>query len=390
VAHELARLFPDADLEIENRAIGGFSSSYLVKAAESDLYPFYPDLVVFHVFGAHQPYEDIIRRLRERTTAEILLQTDHITSEADLDEERDASKLAADRGSYNAFMNYAFLPKLAETYSATVCDQRTAWKQYLAARKLEPSALLSDEVHLNAAGDALMAALVLRCLRHVPEAGASPLESAVQTIRVGNEQPVAFRGGALELAFQGNRIDAVTERGGEARVRIDGAPPSQNSELYSFSRARVNGAIWPPLYDLGAHAAREVEDFTLQVDRQTGEPARYTFELTGSRSGRDGSGDTSRRFVSRSGRVIIEPGDWNIEYAFELAGFRRVPPHFTIAFGVVPHLADHVRGEHVAAGKEHSVTLAQGLSNGPHTLELHAQEGEAPITALRIYRPLAK
>ena len=35
--------------------------------------------MIFHVYGAHTDYEDIIRRTRERTTAEVLIQTDHVT-----------------------------------------------------------------------------------------------------------------------------------------------------------------------------------------------------------------------------------------------------------------------------------------------------------------------
>ena len=60
--------------------LGGFASQLLVKTAETDLYPFQPDLLIFHVYGAHDKYEDIIRRTRERTTAEILLQNDHVTT----------------------------------------------------------------------------------------------------------------------------------------------------------------------------------------------------------------------------------------------------------------------------------------------------------------------
>src|SRR5688500_7295190 len=52
VAEDLKQRFPHANLIIENRAIGGHSSQLLVKAAEADLYPFQPDLLIFHVYGA--------------------------------------------------------------------------------------------------------------------------------------------------------------------------------------------------------------------------------------------------------------------------------------------------------------------------------------------------
>lgn len=79
VADDLRRRFPNADLEIENRALGGFAAQILVRVAEHDVIPFYPDLVIFHVYGANDPYEEIIRTIRTRTTAEVLMQRDHVT-----------------------------------------------------------------------------------------------------------------------------------------------------------------------------------------------------------------------------------------------------------------------------------------------------------------------
>ena len=40
VEEDLRKRFPHANLIIENRALGGFSSQLLVKTAETDLYPF--------------------------------------------------------------------------------------------------------------------------------------------------------------------------------------------------------------------------------------------------------------------------------------------------------------------------------------------------------------
>lgn len=64
VADDLRKRFPNADVTIENRAIGGFASQRLIKPAEHDLYPFYPDLLIFHVYGANQEYEQIIQNVR--------------------------------------------------------------------------------------------------------------------------------------------------------------------------------------------------------------------------------------------------------------------------------------------------------------------------------------
>ena len=53
VERYLRATYTDAHLIIENRAIGGHASQLLVKTAEADLYPFQPDLLIFHVYGSH-------------------------------------------------------------------------------------------------------------------------------------------------------------------------------------------------------------------------------------------------------------------------------------------------------------------------------------------------
>jgi len=131
VADDLRARFPNANLIIENRALGGFASQMLVKTAETDLYPFQPDLLIFHVYGAHDKYEDIIRRTRERTCAEILQQNDHVTKPEHLTEETDPAKVPIQSGQWYAFMNHNWLPSLARKYGTELCDQRALWKAYL-------------------------------------------------------------------------------------------------------------------------------------------------------------------------------------------------------------------------------------------------------------------
>ena len=374
--------FPHADLQIENRALGGFHAQLLVKAAESDLYAFYPDLVVFHVYGDHHRYEDIVRRIRERTTAEVLLQTDHVTLPSDLHEQTDAETLAPDGPSFSAFMNHRFLPGLVHTYDVALCDQRAAWKRHLEAHALTPDQLLSDDVHLNAHGDVLMARLVASCLRVEPGLH-SPAERWVEAHALSAD---AQASGVLRLPFVGNRVDAILAPdgggGGSVHARIDGAPPSAHASLYAFARAHAAGAgKWPPVLDLASEAPLLLETFHLAVERVQDEPPVFAFTLTGDRTGPDGEGRSDRGFVSRSRRVVIEPDDWTVDYAFMLAGSAppkrfaidvRVEPRFTDAFASVP-------------GIERAITIAQGLPNTAHTLEL---TGDLSIVrAVRVHRP---
>jgi len=375
--------YPYADLEIENRSIGGHASQLLIKAAESDLYPYYPDLMILHVVGAHDKYDDLIRRVRERTTTEVLHQTDHVFDPAELDEPSDPATLGPNSGNWSAFMNHAFLPSLVERYQTALCDQRAAWKHYLRENRLEPAALLSDEVHINAAGDDLMAALVGRCLRAAPELGPSPAEQWVTT------HEAFFEGDTLKLSFEGNRVDVIMHQGAPAgarvEVRIDGKLPSEHPELYGFARAHAKECgKWPPVFALGSEAPLLLEVWTLSVERVSADI--FAFSLVGSKTGEDGSGRSDQRFVSRSGRVVIEPEDWNLTYALKLAGSEPPPARVAITFRVEPHFVDTLAGVPGDPAHERSVTVAQGLSNGPHVLELRATGGMA-VRALRTYRP---
>jgi hypothetical protein len=107
------------------------------------------------------------------------------------------------------------------------------------------------------------------------------------------------------------------------------------------------------------------------------------FKLTGSQTGEDGAGISTERFVSQSGRVVIEPGDWNLEYCLQV--FKRpLSVGQQIEWQVVPQFVDDIK-----ANSTGFITLAQGLTNGRHMLELSGAR-KPPAVSLRIYRPAKK
>jgi hypothetical protein len=57
-----------------------------------------------------------IQRTRQRTTAEILMQTDHATRDEDPTEETDPAKLTPKQ--WSPWMNYVFLPQTTLKYHA--------------------------------------------------------------------------------------------------------------------------------------------------------------------------------------------------------------------------------------------------------------------------------
>ncbi len=374
VAAHLRTTYPHADLVIENRAIGGHAAQLLVKTAEADLYPFQPDLLFFHVYGHHERYEDIIRRVRERTVADILLQTDHLTKPEDLTEETNPAKLTPKQ--WSAWMNQVQLPAVAEKYGACRADIHTLWKRYLKDSQLEPAALLKDGVHLNAHGCFVMAEL-LKPYLDPPESPAAfdPFDCPrVRTV------PVPAANSALEVGFTGSRIDAVTTGPGEpVEISIDGRPPSAWAEAHGFTRVSAfPQSNWPILLQVRSEAALVAEEWSLTLHDLDETLTGGRFTVRGSVTGDDGEGKLGERFVSRSRRVVIESDDWNLKFCHDVF-HRGLPDGHVVSWKAELRGTDRFRP--MTAGVE---TWVSGLPDGPHRLRLG---GRAGISALHVYSP---
>ena len=372
VAEDLRKRFPHADLTIENRAIGGHSSQLLHRTAEADLYPFYPDLVIFHVYGAHNHYGDIIRRIRERTTAEVLIQTDHLGKNDSMDEPTSADSTPAQ---WNSFINYNFLPSLKSKYGVGVVEQRDIWKKFLKDQQKAPAVLLKDDVHLNDNGCRLMAAIVKSYLVHQPQARRTAWEKLVREVPAP-----AAKDGTLTFSFEGNRIDAALPGAAGANVLIDGQPVGHATGVHAFTRASgYNGTNWPCLLkvDRGPAAPQE-EEWTVTLQEANDGYTAFKFVLTGSKTGPDGSGSSNEKFTSPSGRIGISPEDWNLQFCRKVFG-KNLPADFRIQWKSYVMGVDRLP----ASGR---ITLAQGLTNGPHTLTLSGLTGN-PMGTLTVYQP---
>jgi hypothetical protein len=236
-------------------------------------------------------------------------------------------------------------------------------------------------VHLNDHGNDLMAGLINQYLVYRPELGEQDGERMIRTIPAADLQ---WRDGALEVPFEGNRVDAILDPAaatGAAEVLIDGKAPSAHPGVYSITRPKPDP--WAPLAlsRVDHDAPLVVERWTLRVTSVGEDSKAWRFSVAGSVTGPDGEGSSDAAFVSPSGRVRVDPGSW----------FRngQVPAGHEITWQVVANCADRLVADSPAdASKAVVVTLAQGLENGPHTLRLVAQDGKpVDLKALRIYRP---
>ncbi|MBV8883246.1 MAG: hypothetical protein JO235_04500 [Chroococcidiopsidaceae cyanobacterium CP_BM_RX_35] len=388
VTADLQHRFPNAIIVAKNLAIGGFPSQLLVLNADRDLLSFYPDLIIFHVYGAHDAYEQLIVKMRTLTTADIAMQTDHYDGRSDPNQ--------LDTG-WTAFMNEHFLPKIAQRYRCELVDVRSGWRQYLLENHYQPNQLLIDGVHLNAQGRFLMAKLVEPYLIANPKA-VDDWSDRVKLYKIGKD--VRFKNSRLTLNFIGNRVDAIAGSSGrtEARVLIDGKRPSEIPELYVFTRANAGvSRDWP--WDVSAplriswNKPPVDEDWRLIVTSvQTvlegnEKKLHFTFKLIGSKTGLDGQGTNVEKFVSSSGRVVILPQDWWLSTG---RGKKSpIKPGYELKFHSMLLGTDVYRMPPVESPThESAVTLAQGLKNEKHTLQLIVDGSrDVPITAIRVYKP---
>ena len=390
VAQDIRTRYPYADLTVENRAIGGYSSEYLVRTVGHDVFAFYPDLIVFHDYGGEENYEKIVAGIAKHTTAEILIQSDYPTWMPVDGQPIDPAKAKSEQ--WHDRHCYEWLPELCRRYGCGLVDVRRPWIQYLSENHLRATDVLSDGTHLNEQGNRLLAELTKRYLRYDTSLPQTARTGLVRDYVIGSD--IRWADGRIRLEFDGNRIDAIAGVGGayhaaEANVLIDGKKPSEFPELYFITRPTDTFAVdWPAVNSVSAERPLLVEDWTLRVLETNADDSRWRFEVVGSRTGKDGDGVSTERFVSRSGRVLIEPADYGVKRAFDL---RHVltPVGFEVKWRVEAMFSDVYRAPRMTdPSREDSVILALGLSNGKHTLEMAAKgKTPPPIGAIRVYRP---
>lgn len=377
VQEYLKAAYPTVRFEFANRAIGGYTSPALIRTAESDLYPWYPDLLFFHVYGPTDKYEEIIRRTRERTTAEIVLWTSHLSQGQDpkgMMEARD------DRSRE--------ILAIAERRNCMAIDLNQKWCRFLLDHNRNAADLLSDNIHLNLEGCRLYAGFITEELIRIPDAVGEPEGSG--TIREASlDDPSVTKNGdgSITLSFDGNRVVAVSDgtgqEGAEASLLLDGERMNADPALWATTRPS-NGPIWMPAINLIGHRTTPVEEeWTLTaLDGSAEDGSVIKYKVEGSVTGPDGEGVNTERFVSNSGRVVIEPSDFNAPWQFQYSK-KSLPPGFCVTWKNLPLFADPYR----PTPAETRTTLVQNCVNGPHRLTIQPKNGGVGIGKFLIYSP---
>ena len=375
IRDELQRRYPYADIEMKNLSIGGFSTQSLWKTVEMDVVSFYPDLVIFHCYGSDVDYERIMQIIRSRTTAEVMIHTDHYTGPS----------------AWSDTMSYNRLPHYAELYDLELVDVRRPWIDYLKKNNFSPNDLLSDGAHLNDHGLFVMSEILKRYFVYRPEFFKEN-EQLVTFIPLGKKHFV-------DLEFEGNRIDLVLNDNSRKSScifpLIDGKHPTDFSSAFTYTRPNNDETKdWP--WETGAayrivNADPIEEEWTLTctaMDSSLNEKGDdyelsfFEFSVEGSKTGFDGIGRMGEDFVSNSRRVIIKADDWWLAEPFKRFGVA-LNPGYTITWKTILQggASDTVCINNLTPSV---ITVVQGLPNGKHRLQMECTRA---IKGIRVYKP---
>lgn len=401
--NEVRRSYPHASIVAENRAFDRHPTPQLIRLAESQLYPFRPDLVVLMASGDHHETRRLVRSIRERTSADVILMTEPLRQVLEMDEPTRSSDFPPDplhfpptSKTWHSFLNYSWLPFVAEDQDAALIDVRSGWKAYLRSNRLEPRALIPNGEQFSPMGHFVTEQLI-RPWFEFPAWMTS--EDPWDGDRVSSyEVPrdLEWKAGTLRLEFEGYRAEVIVSQtfAKPVKVILDGKSPSEIKELRIHGLASsYPGTSWPVLLRAGNDVPLARETWTAKIyDVSTNAGGvRFKFSIEGSTTGPDGEGSSDIEFLSKSKRVSIQPQDWNLELGLR-RGQIKLRDAFSIQWSELELGRDDLGGKHELGGQgQHVIPLATGLRPGRHVLELRDEKpGDSGILGVRVYRPALK
>jgi hypothetical protein len=281
-----------------------------------------------------------------------------------------------------------FLPTMCRKYGLAFIDVRTAWKDYLKSNNLKISDLLADGVHLNDHGNYLMAGIVTKYLDNLKSI--APVSKFSKMLKPGKD--FIIKNNTTAFSANGNRVDIIWKAGKAGgkplTVLVDKRNPSGLTESYYYSRPSFHQNYFY-LERMGQLLAMSLnthneESWMLTVLDVDSISQNIHFSIKGSVTGEDGTGNSNSAFVSKSGKICINPEGW----------FKKNSPgdfsnfNYTKAGDILYWEVKAMSKDQVKASAASS-TIVQGLANQQHQLQLKG-ESINNIQAIKVYQPPVK
>lgn len=393
--------YPNTVFVVENRALGGFASQVLVRTTEQDIAAFYPDLIIFHVYGDHRAYEKILRMFRSLTAADVILQTDHgeVLPDPPCAEGLQLSRhpmpgcagvLWVHQRLWHDEMSYHKIPAFGNKYEMAVEPQHMWWRDYLLQRHLEPQSLImNDGLHPNEKGNQLIAGFFNQYFDDLVEHWNGQTEQNVVSMPFDAAER---SNGTQSLKFEGSRVELLTSQALAVwpLVKIDGQSPKDIDGCYQVTRSTPLTSVpdWPAVRRITLLHDRTAADWTATITNISQDQKLVDFTVKETATGDEGSGNSSGKYVSKSGQLTIDGDDWMFQRGYELKHVPLQVPaevHWSVQYicGGTPEVIERGNGM-----PEYRYVLGAGLANGGHTVELVSPPNDlAAALEFRAYRP---
>ncbi len=390
IVKDFKKRYPTVKFRFDKFSIVGFKADELSRTALTDLYPYYPDLLFFHVHGPLDKYEEIIRTTKQRTTADIVLWSSHLEASQHLD----VHCLGSDRRTKS-------IRAIAGHWNCLFIDLHRKWCDLLKKTNREPKALLKDGVHLNPEGCEQYGRFVTEELVRIPGAGGIPgVSGEITEIPLVSDSVTQRADGGYDIRFTGNRLVAVFDgtgsMDGKGHVLLDGQPVGTIPGTWMTTRPTAWPMWQPAIRHVDFKTAPVEEEWTLTCLEGSDPNGKFVrFRVDGSVTGFDGEGWSTNDFTSVSGRVVIPADDWGWPWQIGYENNRRkranrpavsVTPGLKLSWKTRPL---HASPFGVLCADERR-TLVQGCANAAHVLSVIPASGtKIGFRKFIAYRPVA-
>ncbi|MBM4048804.1 MAG: SGNH/GDSL hydrolase family protein, partial [Planctomycetes bacterium] len=308
--------FPNMPKVTYKRMAGNSTPYHLTRGwARHLVIPEQPDVVLIYNFGKAEDVEKLVVDLRQHTTADIIVGTLHWCIPH--------KPLWGKPDEKNGHQDPQAMRAICQKHGVEFVENRIEITDYMTKHNLAVEALLRDGVHQTAYAAKMTNMNIARHFNRPAKFGYDPRSrerrieaKASEAVKITGDWAQSKSGSSVRVAFTGHRIDLIGSRspqGGSVDVRIDGRPADQLPVFYAgYIQPDPKNAPAPPnpprdrsphRISLGANIVPQ--KWTLTMTNDTGD-----YELVGSVTGPDGTGNAKQPFTSKSGQIIVEPEFW--------------------------------------------------------------------------------
>ena len=181
--------------------------------------------------------------------------------------------------------------------------------------------------------------------------------------------------------------DGKGDPNAEGAVLLDGRPLETFTELWAATLPSPGPFIWmPAIKQVGFQQPPGAQKWTLSLlPDSSSDGTKLHFKVAGSGTGEEGEGWSDQRFVSTSGRVVIESSDWHVAWPLSYRK-KTLPEGFLITWSTRQTAAPRYQ----SAPADARTPLVQGCSNSEHVLRIQGDTGKLGISRLFIHTPAGK